>query len=463
MEKFEITVIGGGPGGYVAAIHAAQLGKKVALIEAREVGGTCLNRGCIPTKAYLHSAEVYKAVKEAEAFGIHTENTSFDFKAIHERKNKIVSTLTGGVGNLLKANGVKVYNGLASFRDRYIVDIAMKDGSKDAIESDKYIIATGSVPAVPPIPGIKNALVVTSDEALDFEEVPESIVIVGGGVIGVEIASYLREFGSKVTIVEMLDKILPPVDDEASTLLRGLMESRGIDIKTSAKITEITETGVKYEKDGKVEELTAAKVLVAIGRRPNSKDLKPENAGILTERGFVPVDGRLQTNIEGIYAIGDVTPVATLAHTASAQGMVAAENAAGSVKVMDYTVVPACIYTTPEIACVGLTEKQAIETGKKLKIGRFNPAGNGKSLVMGETDGLIKIITDADNGEILGATLMCARATDMISELGLAIKLESDIEEVADLIHPHPTVSEVIMEAAHDVHGMCVHNRPKKK
>ena len=463
MEKFEITVIGGGPGGYVAAIHAAQLGKKVALIEAREVGGTCLNRGCIPTKAYLHSAEVYKTVKEASLFGINTENTTFDFKAIHERKNKVVSTLTGGIANLLKANGVKVYNGLANFRDRYIVDISMSDGSKASLESDKYIIATGSVPAIPPIPGIKNALVVTSDEALDFEKVPESIVIVGGGVIGVEIASYLREFGSKVTIVEMLDKILPPVDDEISSLLRNIMESRGIEIKTGAKITEITETGVKFEKDGATTELTAEKVLVAIGRRPNSKDLKPENAGILTERGFIPVDGRLETNIEGIYAIGDVTPVATLAHTASAQGMIAAENASGQVKVMDYTVVPACIYTTPEIACVGLTEKQAIETGKKIKIGRFNPAGNGKSLVMGETDGLIKIITDFENGEILGASLMCARATDMISELGLAIKLESDIEEIADLIHPHPTVSEVIMEASHDVNGMCVHNRPKKK
>lgn len=463
MEKFEITVIGGGPGGYVAAIHAAQLGKKVALIEAREVGGTCLNRGCIPTKAYLHSAEVYKTVKEASLFGINTENTTFDFKAIHERKNKVVSTLTGGIANLLKANGVKVYNGLANFRDRYIVDISMSDGSKASLESDKYIIATGSVPAIPPIPGIKNALVVTSDEALDFEKVPESIVIVGGGVIGVEIASYLREFGSKVTIVEMLDKILPPVDDEISSLLRNIMESRGIEIKTGAKITEITETGVKFEKDGATTELTAEKVLVAIGRRPNSKDLKPENAGILTERGFIPVDGRLETNIEGIYAIGDVTPVATLAHTASAQGMIAAENASGQVKVMDYTVVPACIYTTPEIACVGLTEKQAIETGKKIKIGRFNPAGNGKSLVMGETDGLIKIITDSENGEILGASLMCARATDMISELGLAIKLESDIEEIADLIHPHPTVSEVIMEASHDVNGMCVHNRPKKK
>lgn len=463
MEKFDITVIGGGPGGYVAAIHAAQLGKKVALVEAREVGGTCLNRGCIPTKAYLHSAEVYKTVKEAADFGVKSGKVSFDFKAIHDRKNKVVSTLTGGVANLLKANGVKVYNGLATFRNRYIVDVAMNDGTKEAVESDKFIIASGSVPSVPPIPGIKNAIVVTSDEALDFTEVPKEIVIVGGGVIGVEIASYLHEFGSKVTIVEMLDRILPPVDEEVSTLLRSIMEARGITINTSSKITEFTEHGVKFEKDGKTVELNADKVLVAIGRRPNSKDLKPENAGVITERGFVPVDARLQTNIEGIYAIGDVTPVATLAHTASAQGMVAAENAAGNVKVMDYTVVPACIYTTPEIACVGLTEKQAKETGKKLKIGRFNPAGNGKSLVMGETDGIVKIITDAENGEILGATLMCARATDMISELGLAIKLESDIEEVADLIHPHPTVSEVVMEAAHDVNGMCVHNRPKKK
>ncbi len=462
MEKFEITVIGGGPGGYVAAIHAAQLGKKVALIESREVGGTCLNRGCIPTKAYLHSAEVYKTVKDAADFGIKVDGKpAFDFNAIHERKNKVVSTLTGGVGNLLKANGVKVYNGLATFRDRYIVDVKMADGTTDAVESDKFIIASGSIPSRPPIPGIEYAI--TSDEALDFTEVPKDIVIVGGGVIGVEIASYLHEFGSKVTIVEMLDKILPPVDDEISSLLRSILEARGITINTGAKITEIMKDGVKFEKDGKTTELKAEKVLVAIGRRPNCKDLKPENAGVLTDRGFVPVDGRLQTNIEGIYAIGDVTPVATLAHTASAQGMVAAENAAGNVKVMDYSVVPACIYTSPEIACVGLTEKQARDTGKNIKIGRFNPAGNGKSLVMGETDGIVKIITDADSGEILGAALMCARATDMISELGLAIKAECDIEEVADLIHPHPTVSEVIMEAAHDVNGMCVHNRPKKK
>lgn len=463
MEKFEITVIGGGPGGYVAAIHAAQLGKKVALIENREVGGTCLNRGCIPTKAFLHSAEVYKTVKEAAAYGVSTGDVAFDFKAIHARKQKVVSTLVGGVSNLLKANGVTVINGLASFRDRYTLDVTAKDGTVTAIESDKYIIATGSVPSVPPIPGIKNAIVVTSDEALDFTEVPKDIVIVGGGVIGVEIASYLHEFGCKVTIVEMLDKILPPIDDEISSLLRSILEQRGITINTGAKITEFTETGVKFEKDGKVETLNAEKVLVAIGRRPNSKDLKPENAGIITERGFIPVDARLQTNIDGIYAIGDVTPVATLAHTASAQGMAAADNAAGKVKVMDYSVVPACIYTTPEIACVGLTEKQARETGKNIKIGKFNPSGNGKSLVMGETEGIVKIITDADNGEILGAALMCARATDMISELGLAMKLESDIEEVADLIHPHPTVSEVIMEAAHDVHGMCVHGRPKKK
>lgn len=463
MEKFEVTVIGGGPGGYVAAIHAAQLGKKVALVEAREVGGTCLNRGCIPTKAFLHSAEVYKAVKDAAEYGIKTSKPSFDFKAIHERKNKIVGQLTGGVANLLKRNGVVVYNGLASFRDRFVIDIKKADGTTEQLESEKYIIATGSVPARPPIPGINNPNVITSDEALDFEAVPKDIIIAGGGVIGVEIASYLHEFGCKVTIVEMLDKILPPVDDEISTLLRGILEQRGITINTGSKITEFTPTGLKFEKDGKITELKAEKVLVAIGRRPNCKDLLPENAGIITERGFIPVDGRLRTNIEGIYAIGDVTPVATLAHTASAQGMIAAENCAGKEKAMSYKVVPACIYTTPEIACVGLTEKQARDTGKNIKIGKFAPVGNGKSLVMGETEGIVKIITDADNGEILGAALMCARATDMISELGLAIKLESDIEEVAELIHPHPTVSEVIMEAAHDVDGMCVHNMPKKK
>ena len=452
---FDVVVIGAGPGGYVAAIRCAQLGLKTAIVESREMGGTCLNRGCIPTKALLHSAEVYDQItKEGKGLGIKAENVTVDYKAVAARKAKIVKQLSGGVGALVKARKVTILNGTGKLTGKNSFDV---DGK--GYTAEKIILATGSEPVRIPIPGIDRAGVLDSDGVLSSGTLPESVVIIGGGVIGIEFATLYNSFGKKVVVVEALPRILNTMDEDVSSTMQALLEGRGVEIHTGAKVVGI-EDGLKvvYEEGGAQASAEGEVVVVAIGRRPVTAGIGLEAAGVkTTEKGFIDVDDAMETNVPGIYAIGDITGKVQLAHVASAQAVVAAANAAGQEKKMAYDIVPSCIYSSPEIASVGLTEAEAKAKGLQVKTGTFSTAGNGRSVILGCPDGFVKLVTEERTGEILGATIMAPHATDMIAEIAAAMKAEATVEEIADTIHPHPTVSEIVMEAAHDVEHLSVH------
>ena len=452
---YDIAVIGGGPGGYVAAIKAAQMGKKTVIIEKEHFGGTCLNVGCIPTKALLRSAEALKEVKESAQFGVvdvDTSSAALDLKKVQARKKNVVSQLVGGVQGLLKGNGAVIENGEGKLIDPHTVEVGGKK-----ITAANVIIATGSQAKSLPIEISPEATVLTSTEMLDIDEAPESMVVIGGGVIGIEFAYFLATIGVKVSVVEFLDRILPMVDEEITTQVTGHLKELGIDIYTSAKVTEITADSVRFEKDGKVQELPAEQVLMAVGRGPSLAGIDTEALGIKTERGAIVTDEMLKTSVDGVYAIGDVNGKAMLAHTASMEGIVAVENICGEKAVMDYSKIPSAIYIQPEIASVGLTEKQAAEKYGKIKVGKFLLMANGKAKVAGEERGLVKVIAEAKYGEIVGVHLYCIHATDMIAEAVVAMKLESTAEEVAMAVHPHPTVSEIMHEAMHAVDGRAIH------
>ncbi len=451
-KQFDAVVIGGGPGGYVAAIRLAQLGKKCALIEKAELGGTCLNRGCIPTKALLQSAEVYRTVRDAAVYGISAGPAAFDYAKIAARKATVVDRLRKGVAALEKKNGVEVIAGAASFQDAHTLLVG-----GDEIEAKDIIIATGSAPARVPIPGIDTPGVVDSDAVLSWTQCPKSVVIIGGGVIGIEFATLFAALDVKVTVIEMLPEILPPIDAEISALMRKELARRGVDIAVGAKVDRI-ETGVTvHYTQGEARSVTAEACIVAVGRRPVTDGLNLEAAGVALSRGFVVVDEYLKTNVPGIWAIGDVTGKVQLAHVASAQALVAAESIAGATRRMDYGIVPSCVYTEPEIASIGLSEGQAKEKGLAYKVGRFATAANGRSMIMGETAGTVKLIVEEKTGELLGCHIMAPRATDIIGEIGAAMRAEGTLDELSDTIHAHPTVSEMIMEAAHAAQGHGIH------
>ena len=452
---FDVTVIGGGPGGYVAAIRCAQYGLKTALVEARDMGGTCLNRGCIPTKALLHSAETYEEiVKSAKELGINVEGVTVDYTKAADRKKAVVRRMSGGVEKLVKGRKITlikekaVLTGATSFNA----------GGKEYTTA-KIILATGSEPVQIPIPGIDKENVMNSDGVLALEKLPESVVIIGGGVIGIEFATLYCSYGRKVTIVEALPRILNNMDADAAATMKAVLESKGCEIYTGAKVVEIQD-GMKviYEENGAQKTAEGELVVVAIGRRPVTKDLNLAAAGVqATERGFINVNEKMETNVPNIYAIGDITGKIQLAHVASAQGLVAAANAAGRNQTMSYDIVPSCIYSNPEIAAVGQTEEEAKAKGLSVKTGIFQSAGNGRSVILGCQEGFVKLVTEARTGEILGCTIVAPHATDMIAEIAVAMKAEATVEEIADTIHPHPTVSEMIMEAAHDVDKLSVH------
>jgi len=452
---YDIVVIGGGPGGYVAAIKAAQMGKKTAIVEKAKFGGTCLNVGCIPTKALLRSAEALKAAKEAGKFGVvsyDAENATLDMTKVQARKEDVVKQLVGGVNGLLKGNGVTVYNGAGSIKDKNTVL-----AGDQTITTENIIIATGSVSKGLPIDISPKMDVMTSTEILDLQEIPESVAVIGGGVIGIEFAYFLASAGAKVTVVEFLDRILPMVDEEITQQAHSMLTGMGIDINTSAKVTEITADGVRFEKDGKSQEVKADKVLMAVGRAASLEGIDCEALGIKTERGAIVTDDKLRTSVDNIYAIGDVNGKAMLAHVASMEGIVAVETICGKEAAMNYSRVPSAIYIQPEIASVGLTEKQAEEKYGNIKVGKFPLLANGKAKVAGEEQGLVKVITEAKYGEIVGVHMYCLHATDMIAESVVAMNLEATAEEVAMSIHPHPTVSEVMHEAMHAVGGRAIH------
>ena len=454
---FNVAVLGGGPGGYECAIRCAQLGLKTALVEARELGGTCLNRGCIPTKALLHGAEVYAEAKAGSAFGLILDGLTLDYPKLAAYKDEKVKKLVGGIEALEKANGVEVVRGFGKLTGPHAMDVA---GRK--ITYDKLILAMGSAPARPPVPGMDRAF--TSDDVLSATQIPSGAIIIGGGVIGMEFATLFASLGKKVTIIEMMPEILPGCIPEITSKLKASMKKKGVEFILGAKVVEIVKgRTVKFEKDGKVDERTSSAVIVCAGRKPMTRDCGLETIGLETDRrGFIAVDEHLRTAVDGVYAIGDITGKIQLAHVASAQGMVAAANCAGQDKTMRYDRVPACIYTSPEIAWVGLSEEAAKQQGYEPVVGSFNVAANGRSMVMNESTGLVKLISDKATGKVLGCQMMAPRATDMIAEIAAVLGHEGTVESLSEVIHPHPTVSEIIAEATHDCEGLSVNQMPHK-
>ena len=457
-----VAVIGGGPGGYVAAIRAAQLGAAVTLIEKDKLGGTCLNVGCIPTKALLHSAELYTTMKhEGASIGIFADNLRFDWPLIVKRKNDVVNYLVECVGALLQSNGVERIRGEARLAAYNAVEVGGK-----FIEADAVIIATGSAPAMPPVPGLDLDNVVTSDGALSFEGLPQRIVIAGGGVIGVEFASIFASFGVAVTVVEMLPRILPNVDAEIADILRRSLESKGVAFYTNARLNSVSRgiqgLTLSVAAGAETVELTADKLLVATGRLPYTKNLGLESLGVAMERGRIVVNERMETSFKNLYAVGDCASRILLAHVASREGEVAAENIMGHETVMDYKTVPSAIYTSPPVASVGLSEDDARKAGHRVQVGRFPLLANGKSVVTGDTGGMIKIVSDDRYGEILGVHIVGGPAIDMIGEGGLALRLEATLDEIVSTIHAHPTVGEALGEAALASWGRAIH-LPKAK
>ncbi len=459
MEKKVITVIGGGTGGYVAAIRAAQLGAEVNLVEKEKIGGTCLNWGCIPTKALVYSAKTYSDVQNAKRFGIDVDNASVNMKRVIKNKDGIVKQLVGGVEFLLKKHDVNVIKGIASLLDQNTVSVKT-DAGREIIETDYIILATGSKTKKAPIKGVEMDSILTSKDILDLEELPESLAIIGGGVIGMEFASIFSAFGVDVKVVEYLDDILPGVDKEITKELRSIAKRERIQITTGAQVTEIKKKdnfSVKYIKNEKEETLDVEKVLVATGREPSFGGLDLERLGIETENNAIKIDDTSQTSIDNIYAVGDVTGKILLAHFASHQGIIAVENIMGKEKKVEYDCVPAAIFTKPEIATVGLTEEEVVEKGIEYSIGKFPFRANGKVKTMNKRKGFIKIIIDENNHQILGSSIIGVHATDLIHELTLAIKNNLKIEDVIETIHAHPTTSEVIHEAALDTIGGALH------
>ncbi|MDR1048229.1 MAG: dihydrolipoyl dehydrogenase, partial [Synergistaceae bacterium] len=418
MSK-HVVVIGGGPGGYVAAIRAAQLGAAVTVVEKDRLGGTCLNAGCIPTKVLLHSAELYTAMKdEGREFGIFADNLRFDWTAIGERKKKVVDALVGGVEGLLKSNGVECVYGSACLTALNAVEVAGEDGIR-VIGADAVVLAAGSEPAIPSIPGLdlSDPDIITSDGALSLGALPESIVVAGGGVIGVEFASVFASFGVPVAVVEILPQILPNIDAEAAAVLRGALEAKGVVLYTDARLENVTRDGSTLVLDvaaasGPVK-LHADKLLVAAGRRPRTDGLGLETAGVEVRRGRVVVNDRMETGISNVYAVGDCASPIMLAHVASREGEVAAENIMGHGAVMDYKTVPSAVYTSPAVASVGLSEEAAAKTGAAIRVGRFPLAANGKSVLSGDALGMIKIVSEDRYGEVLGVHIVGGPAADM--------------------------------------------------
>lgn len=457
-----VAVIGGGPGGYVAAIRAAQLGGEVTLIEKNRLGGTCLNIGCIPTKVILHCAEALEDAREAEELGINVEVKSVDWGRVQAKKSAVTNQLVNGVTGLMKANKIKVIEGEASFSARDSLDIMKKDGSKETLSFDKIIIASGSVPAVPPIPGVKeNPNCVDSTGALAFESIPKSLFVIGGGVIGIELASAYSRFGSEVTVVEAMPGLLPMMDGELTAQLRKMLEAKGINIITDARVQSVegSPAGVRVnvEAGGAVKSFEAEKALVAVGRRTDTEGLGLDGIGIEHDRGRITVNDKMETNIDGIYAIGDCLGKIMLAHVASAQGEIAAENALGHEAIYDGKTNPSCVYTNPEFAGVGLTEEKARELGLEFHTGKFPLMANGKALIMNGGAGTVKFIIGNEYKEVLGVHILGPRATDLIGECALAIGMEATAEDIIAAIHAHPTLTEAVREAALAAEGRAVH------
>ena len=466
MAAFDIVVIGAGPGGYPAAIRAAQLGASVALVEKEELGGTCLNWGCIPTKTLIASSELFARIKSAGAMGLRVASASFDYAAMADRKDQVVQKLRNGVKQLLKANGVTVFHGSASFqsRNRIQVDPVAAGGEAVVLTSAKTIISTGAASAMPAfLP--RHERVVESRGFLNLRALPATTLILGGGFIGCEFACMLAQLGVRVTIVELLEDIVGGIDTDVRRELRRHMEkSLGIRILTGVTLEEITADNRGVRGRAGQENLEADLLLVALGRKPVTQSLKLENAGLApNERGFLDVDAYGRTRVATIYAVGDVTGGPLLAHAATSQGLVAAENACGRYLHKNETLVPNCIFTSPEIGTVGLSEQEAQQQGRKIKMGKYPFGALGKALAIGEPIGFVKWVADAETNQLLGAHAVGPHATDLIAEAAVAIRAELTAAELARTIHAHPTLAEAWMEAAHVLTGEPIHSAPPRK
>ena len=457
MQRFDAVVIGGGPGGYSCAIRLSQNGLRTALVEAAELGGTCLNRGCIPTKALLHSAALYHQAIHSEDFGVTAENVTFDYAKIMQRKDAVVNQLRQGIGFLERDYGVTVLRSRAVLTSR--ATVLLDDG--ETLSCKHIVLAAGSSPARLRIPGADLPGVVDSTGLLNRTVCPEHIVIVGGGVIGVEFATFFRHLGVRVTIIEMLDRVLGPMDRAVTDFVEAELRKSGVSLVLGVRV-EAIEPGleVRYTsaKDGTRGAAQGDLVLLAGGRVPNVKDLGLEAAGVrLDRKGYVETDGLCRTNVPGIYAVGDVNGKMQLAHAAAAQGLLAADHIAGKpCKQLNQNRIPSCVYCAPETAMVGLTEEEARAAGRDVGTGIFQFSANGKALVMGQDRGFAKFVFDRGTDEILGFHIAGPRATDLAGEVAAVMECEGTIAEFGSTVHPHPTVSEVLMEAAHVCHGNCV-------
>ena len=462
MRQYDVAVIGSGPGGYVAAIRAAQRGAKVVVAERKNLGGVCLNVGCIPTKTLIRSAELYRTIQHAADFGLKVDGVAIDLPKIIARKDKVVGINTGGIDGLFKGNGIDVVVGEASIPapGRIVVN-------GEEIGATKIIIATGGRPAVLKGLEFNGTTVIGSTEALSMTTVPERVAVIGAGALGAEFACIWNAFGAKVTLIEMMPNVLPKSDEELTKRLPQLWKKRGMDVRMGTKVAKLEhlKKGVKLTLEGDTPgEIEVDVVLVGIGLACNSELVaaNPKLGIQLGKRGGIIVNEKMETGAPGIYAIGDVIDRTWLAHGASHEGIVAATNATGGNKKVDYRVLPACNFTSPEVASVGRTEKEAKEKGINVKVGRFAFMANGRAHALGETEGMVKIVGDAATDEIIGVHIMGAEAGELIATAALAMSMEATVEEIVHTIHTHPTLSEAILEAAEDYYGMGIHSKPKK-
>lgn len=465
-QEFDLIVIGAGPGGYVAAIKAAKLGMKTAVIEDRKVGGTCLNRGCIPAKAMIHASSLYREIQESERFGIFVPEANYDYAKIVEYKEGTTEKLVQGVEQLFKANGVTLISGKGTLLENRDVRV-VSEGEETIVSAKNIILAAGSKPLILPIPGMDLPGVLTSDELFKLTEKPESLVIIGGGVISVEFATIFAALGCKVTILEAMPRLVPNLDKEISQNLKLILKKRGIDIHTAAAVQGVEQDGdictCKYVEKEKEQAVSAQYVLCAVGRCPNTDGLFGEGVELSMERGRVVIDEEFRTSMEGVYAIGDLIKGMQLAHTASAQGIYVAERLAGKEPSIELNVVPSCVYTDPEIASVGLSEDAVKEQGIAVEVGKFIMSANGKSLITQEERGFIKVVAEKESGIVLGAQMMCARATDMIGEFTTAVANKLTVKQLLKGMRAHPTYNEGIGEALEELEGGAIHVAPRRK
>lgn len=455
MKTYDIVILGAGPGGYVAAVRAAQLGAKTAIIEKEYFGGTCLNVGCAPTKILIKNAEIISSVKKAVDRGITASNVELDIAKAIDYKNQVVEQLTLGVEGLIKSNNIDVYNGTGNVTKDKTVII----NGEEEIGFKKLIIATGSSPIIPPIKGIDCGGILTSAELLNIEEIPKHLLIVGGGVIGCEFATIFRAFGSEVTIVEMQKSLVPNMDKDISRMLGRNLKDKGVVIKTGNTVNKIIKENDNYQveisKGDNYEIIEADKILMSVGRKPNL--LGTQELDLDFEGMFIKVDDNLETSTKDIYAIGDVTGKMQLAHVASAMGIRVVENCLIEEKPMDLSIVPNCIYTLPEIGVVGLTEKEAKDKYGEILVGRFPLIASAKAFAMGDVEGAFKVVAEKETRKIVGAHLFGPNATEIIAEIAAYMKMGATIDDIGDTIHAHPTISECVMEAVHEAAGHCIH------